>query len=591
MPHRRVAQAQALEHAAGDLAFAHDHQVRAVLFEVVHFGVEVRAGDDVQLGVGRPRVAGDAAGLEAVGNGDQQPARRFDVGQLQHLRIGGVADHHGEAALAQFGGLLALVLDHHQRHPGLAQPRADQAADAAVADEDGVIALAHAWRQVLFRLLLRHGFAFALDDHRLRLLQPLDGDEQQRVDQDRQDRAGQHQVAAHLRQQLQADAQADQDEGELADLRQAGGDGQRGAAGVAEGADDDVGRHRLAEHDDQEGRQHRQRLLDQDRRVEQHANRDEEQHGEGVAQRQRVLRRLVAEFGFVEDHPGEERAEGEGHAEQHRRAIGDAEGDGQHGEGEQFARAGGGDPLQRPGHDAAAAEDHQRDEGGDLAQGQQQRQQQAGVAAVGLAAQRAGQRRQQHQGEDHRQVLDDQPADGDAPALGVDQPALLQRAQQDHGTRHRQRQAEHQPGADLPVHGPGQAHAEHGGDGDLHHRAGNGDGLHREQVLQREVQADAEHQQDHAELGDFLRQRLVGDVAGRERPGQHAGQQVADQRRDAQAVGQGAEDEGQDEAGGKGGQQRCVVHGLGSGHAGSGRARGGPAARRWITGSSPRRKV
>ncbi|MNZ75809.1 hypothetical protein D3C78_942960 [compost metagenome] len=206
---------------------------------------------------------------------------------------------------------------------------------------------------------------------------------------------------------------------------------------MTEGANDDVGRHRLAEHDDQEGGQHRQRFLEQDRRVEQHAHRDEEQHGEGIAQRQRVLRRLMAEFRFVEDHPGEERAEGEGHAEQHRRAVGDAEGDGQHGEGEQLARAGRGDALQHPGHQAAAAEDHQRDEGGDLAQGQQQRQQQAAVAAVGLAAQRAGQRRQQHQGEDHRQVLDDQPADGDAPALGIDDPALFEGAQQHHGTCHR----------------------------------------------------------------------------------------------------------------------------------------------------------
>ena len=41
---------------------------------------------------------------------------------------------------------------------------------------------------------------------------------------------------------------------------------------------------------------------------------------------------------------------------------------------------------------------------------------------------------------------------------------------------------------------------------------------HREQVFEREMQADAEHQQDHADLGELVRDPLVGDVAGREGP-------------------------------------------------------------------------
>ncbi|MNP22254.1 hypothetical protein D3C76_1149150 [compost metagenome] len=68
------------------------------------------------------------------------------------------------------------------------------------------------------------------------------------------------------------------------------------------------------------------------------------------------------------------------------------------------------------------------------------------------------------------------------------------------------------------------------------------------------MQADAEHQQDDAKFGDFLGKRLVGDIAGGERTGQYTRQQVAHQRRDAQALGQRAENEGQDEAGGEGGQ-------------------------------------
>ena len=63
------------------------------------------------------------------------------------------------------------------------------------------------------------------------------------------------------------------------------------------------------------------------------------------------------------------------------------------------------------------------------------------------------------------------------------------------------------------------------------------------------MQADAEHQQDDADLGEFRRQRLVGDEARRERPDENAGDQVADQRGNAETVGEGAEDEGQPQTG------------------------------------------
>ena len=47
--------------------------------------------------------------------------------------------------------------------------------------------------------------------------------------------------------------------------------------------------------------------------------------------------------------------------------------------------------------------------------------------------------------------------------------------------------------------------AERRGDRDLRQRAGDGDPAHRQQVLDREVQADAEHQQDDADLGELAR--------------------------------------------------------------------------------------
>jgi hypothetical protein len=56
-----------------------------------------------------------------------------------------------------------------------------------------------------------------------------------------------------------------------------------------------------------------------------------------------------------------------------------------------------------------------------------------------------GERGQEHQHEDHRKVLDHQPADRDTAALGVEQAPLLQVAQHHDGAGDRQRHAEHEP--------------------------------------------------------------------------------------------------------------------------------------------------
>ncbi len=45
------------------------------------------------------------------------------------------------------------------------------------------------------------------------------------------------------------------------------------------------------------------------------------------------------------------------------------------------------------------------------------------------------------------------------------------------------------------------------------------------------MQPHAEHQQDHTELGEFERGRLVADDAGRVRPEHDAGREIADDRR------------------------------------------------------------
>ena len=101
-----------------------------------------------------------------------------------------------------------------------------------------------------------------------------------------------------------------------------------------------------------------------------------------------------------------------------------------------------------------------------------------------LAAEQPGQRRQQDEDEDHDQILDHQPADGDASVDRIEDAARFQSAQQDDGAGDRQGEAEDQRGARFPAPEHGQAQAHGGGDGDLDDGAGNGDTLDRQQVVQ-----------------------------------------------------------------------------------------------------------
>ena len=57
------------------------------------------------------------------------------------------------------------------------------------------------------------------------------------------------------------------------------------------------------------------------------------------------------------------------------------------------------------------------------------------------------------------------------------------------------------------------------------------------QIAEIEVQPDAEHQQDDADFGQLRRHLRVGDEAGRLRADEDPGQQVADDRRQAEPLG------------------------------------------------------
>ena len=73
------------------------------------------------------------------------------------------------------------------------------------------------------------------------------------------------------------------------------------------------------------------------------------------------------------------------------------------------------------------------------------------------------------------------------------------------------------------------------------------------------MQPDTEHEQDHADLGELLRQPDIGDEAGRGGADDDARDQVTDQRRHLQACGDEAHDEGKPQAGGNRGDQSDVM--------------------------------
>jgi hypothetical protein len=261
----------------------------------------------------------------------------------------------------------------------------------------------------------------------------------------------------------------------------------------------------------------------------------------------------VTELGFAHHHAGEERAQGEGDIEQRCRGIGHPDRRGNHAEGKELARAGARDQPENARQYAPADDEHQRHEGRDLAEGNGESGQQTacrrgGRTGVALAAERLGQRRQQHQHQQHHDVLDDEPADGDTPVDGVERVAGFERAQHHDGARHRDRKPEHQRGARHPAPQQPERRAQAGGNGDLHDRAGNGEPAYRQQVVERKMQPDAEHQQHHAVLGQLAGEPDVGDEPRGRRADDDTGEQIAHHRRHAHARGEEAHHHGQAQA-------------------------------------------
>ena len=97
-------------------------------------------------------------------------------------------------------------------------------------------------------------------------------------------------------------------------------------------------------------------------------------------------------------------------------------------------------------------------------------------------------------------------------------------------------------------------------DAALDERAGNRDRANGQQLLDVELQADAEHQQDDADLGELLGEMLVRDEARRVRADQQPREEIADDGRQAEPMGQVASGQRRRETSGQRHDQVERVH-------------------------------
>ena len=295
---------------------------------------------------------------------------------------------------------------------------------------------------------------------------------------------------------------------------------------IAEGAHDGEGRQRLADHDDEHRRQHRQRLAHEDRRVEQHADRDEEQHREGVAQRQRLVGGALAELRFAQDHAGEEGAERERHAEQLGRAEGDAERDRQHRQAEQLARAG----MRRrsagsTGSPGVPTTSMTATKAATLASVSAERPPDAAIAPA--RARRAGRRRCSMPASAGSSTS----ASTIARSSTISQPTAMRPRSVSTSRRSCSARSSTtvlatdsarpntRPAPMRPAE-PGRQPDARAASRTAICTMAPGTAIARtdSRSFEREMQADAEHQQDDADLGQLVGELLVGDEARRERP-------------------------------------------------------------------------
>jgi hypothetical protein len=248
--------------------------------------------------------------------------------------------------------------------------------------------------------------------------------------------------------------------------------------------------------------------------------------------------------------PRQERAERYRHAEDRGRPDGNAQRDDEHRQCEQLTRTGPGDLIEQARDDAAAnrQREHREARHFEDREADGQRQSRGGAEALPPRRRwriaRGEDGRQHHEDEDGEQILHDEPADGDVSGRCMELAVVREDADQDDSAGDGERDPEDDRARPLPAKQAGDAGAQHRSDGALRDRAWDRDSAHGEQLLEMELQADPEHQQDDADFGELFGEMCVRREAGRMRTDRDPCQQVADDGREAETLGDVARDEG-----------------------------------------------
>ena len=120
----------------------------------------------------------------------------------------------------------------------------------------------------------------------------------------------------------------------IGDLGEGGGDGVGGGQGTSEGEHYPEGGQGFTNNDNGEDDEDLAGVAEKNEGIKEHADGDEKQGAEGVLQGLQAEAGAVVEIGLMEDEAGKKGAEGKGDAEEFGGTEGDAEGEGEDGEGE-----------------------------------------------------------------------------------------------------------------------------------------------------------------------------------------------------------------------------------------------------------------
>ena len=153
------------------------------------------------------------------------------------------------------------------------------------------------------------------------------------------------------------------------------------------------------------------------------------------------------------------------------------------------------------------------------------------VSRPGLPRFRSGEGRQEHEDQDGEEVLDDQPANRNVAGMRIEDVAVLQRAQKHDGAGNGKTEAEDDPLGGRPSPELTDAESKQRRRRALADGTRHGDRAYCDQLFQREVQSDAEHEQDDADLGQLKCQVGIGGAAGRVRADGDAGEEVSEDGR------------------------------------------------------------